>query len=129
MTTQMDGQNDATEGAELPRRVLKFGGTSVTGAGRLDVIEQVLRGRLESYNPVVVVSALSGVTEMLRTASQHAAHGDATELLEEIGNKHRVAVAEMTGGHPEAEAGVDEVLADVDRLMFWIYSGVHSLPV
>ena len=76
MTTQMDGQNDATEGAELPRRVLKFGGTSVTGASRLDVIEQVLRGRLESHNPVVVVSALSGVTEMLRTASQHAAHGD-----------------------------------------------------
>ena len=117
MTTQMDGQNDATEGAELPRRVLKFGGTSVTGASRLDVIARVLEGRLAGYNPVVVVSALSGVTEMLRTASQQAARGDATELLAEIGDKHRDAVEEMTGSDPEAEAGVEEVLADVDRLM------------
>ena len=50
MTTQMDGQNDATEGAELPRRVLKFGGTSVSGASRLDVIARVLEGRLAGYN-------------------------------------------------------------------------------
>jgi aspartokinase len=64
-----EAQSRAPERAGLPRRVLKFGGTSVTGAGRLEVIERVVRDRMERSHPIVVVSAMSGVTDTIRRAS------------------------------------------------------------
>ncbi|HSH74734.1 MAG TPA: aspartate kinase, partial [Longimicrobiales bacterium] len=103
--------------AGLPRRVLKFGGTSVTGASRLDVIERVVRDRIEFSNPIVVVSALSGVTEMLRRASELATRGEAGELLHEIESRHRDAVGDMTGDRPETAAAVERLLEDANRLM------------
>ncbi|MGD8728500.1 MAG: hypothetical protein PVF90_02260, partial [Gemmatimonadota bacterium] len=117
MSTGPEGKNDTTADAGLPRRVLKFGGTSVSGAARIDVIANVVRDRLEISYPVVVVSALSGVTEQLRRASELATRGEAGELLEQIEKRHRGAVAEVTGDDPEAVEGVEQVLRDAARLI------------
>jgi bifunctional aspartokinase / homoserine dehydrogenase 1 len=103
--------------AGLPRRVLKFGGTSVTGASRLDVIERVVRDRLDKSEPVVVVSAMSGITEALRRASELAVRGEAADLLREIETRHRDAVLEMTGGDAETSEAVEKLLADTRRLL------------
>ncbi|MBM4185281.1 MAG: aspartate kinase [Gemmatimonadetes bacterium] len=102
--------------ADLPRRVLKFGGTSVTGASRVDVIGRVVRDRLERTHPVVVVSAMSGVTEMLRRVSELATRGEAGDLLRELEAKHRQAVADVTGGRPEVVEAVERLLAEAARL-------------
>jgi len=102
---------------DLPRRVLKFGGTSVTGASRVDVIARVVRDRMERTRPVVVVSAMSGVTETLRRASELATRGEAGELLREIETRHRQAVADVTGGRPEVVEAVERLLAEASRLM------------
>lgn len=117
MSTRSEGTNEADPGAGLPRRVLKFGGTSVTGAGRLDVIADVVRDRLEISHPVVVVSALSGVTEQLRRASELATRGEAGALLAEIEERHRAAVTEMASDHPDAVQGVERILNDAARLI------------
>ena len=48
--------------------VLKFGGTSVSSAANWHNIAQVLRVRIaEHFRPVVVHSALSGVTDRLES--------------------------------------------------------------
>ena len=108
---------EAPPRADLPRRVLKFGGTSVTGASRVDVIARVVRDRLERTNPVVVVSAMSGVTETLRRASELATRGESGDLLKEIEARHRQAVVDVTGSRPEVAEAVERLLAEASRLM------------
>ncbi|HUF77166.1 MAG TPA: aspartate kinase, partial [Longimicrobiales bacterium] len=103
--------------AGLSRRVLKFGGTSVTGASRLDVIERVVRDRLVRSDPIVVVSAMSGITETLRRASELAVRGEAAELLLEIETRHRDAVLEMSGRDAQTSEAVEKLLADTRRLL------------
>jgi aspartate kinase len=117
MSPRAEAASDASRDAGLPRRVLKFGGTSVTGAARIDVIASVVRDRLKESHPVVVVSALSGVTEQLRRASELAARGEAGELLADLQERHRAAVTEMTGDRPDAVEGVERVLAEAARLL------------
>jgi aspartate kinase len=97
--------------------VLKFGGTSVTGASRLEVIAAVVGDRLQVSHPVVVVSAMSGVTEQLRRASELAGRGEAGELLADIEKRHRQAVAESSGDSPETLEGVEMVLREAARLI------------
>jgi len=46
-------------------KVLKFGGTSVGSAEALDRLVHIVKGEVISGSPVVVVSALSGVTNLL----------------------------------------------------------------
>lgn len=117
MSPRAAGTNEASSDAGLPRRVLKFGGTSVTGASRLDVIASVLRDRLDMCHPVVVVSALSGVTEQLRRAAELATRGEAGELLAKIRKRHRDAATEMTGDQHQAVQAVERVLGDAARLI------------
>ena len=56
-------------------RVLKFGGTSVGSPDSLARVLDIVRGRLESRPPVVVVSAHSGVTDELLAQAHAAARG------------------------------------------------------
>jgi aspartate kinase len=97
--------------------VLKFGGTSVTGASRLDVIERVVRDRLQHSHPIVVVSAMSGITETLRRASELAVRDEAADLLREIETRHRDAVREMARGEAKTSEAVERLLADAGRLI------------
>ena len=66
--------------------VLKFGGTSVSSAVNWHNIAQVLRARIaEHFRPVVVHSALSGVTdrlESLLTAALTAVHAPVLDHIE-----------------------------------------------
>ena len=78
--------------------VLKFGGTSVSRRHRWDTIGRLLRARadIEQARVLVVVSALSGVTNELQAMIDH--HGDAAEVARRIEcliERHRVACVEM----------------------------------
>ena len=100
-----------------PRRILKFGGTSVTGSERLAVIADVIRQRRAHSHPVIVVSAQSGVTDLLLDASARAAEGRAyDEVVREILARHEAAIVEL--GLPDSVADDVRTLADgVDRLL------------
>jgi len=130
-TTRPRDDHTHPDQADLPVRVLKFGGTSVTGAARLDGIARIVRFRLQECRPVLVVSAFAGVTELLRRAAVLAAARGASEgtqgadaftqdadaAMREIETIHREALAGMTEGYTEVSEAVEELLSEADRLI------------
>jgi len=70
--------------------VLKFGGTSVSTAANWHNIAQVLRDRSAAeLRPVVVHSALSGVTDRLESLLTATIAGGHAAVLEQINHGHR----------------------------------------
>jgi diaminopimelate decarboxylase/aspartate kinase len=81
---------------ESPWLVLKFGGTSVSDAANWETIAAVLRDRIASgYRPVVVHSALTGVTADLESLASRALEEDPTELIRQIDARHDTVAAEL----------------------------------
>jgi aspartate kinase len=79
--------------------ILKFGGTSVEDASAIRRAAQIVRQRLRS-KPVVVVSALSDVTDQLLEAGKTAARGQlqsATDLLQSLQRRHEQVVLASAG--------------------------------
>jgi aspartate kinase len=80
--------------------VMKFGGTSVEDAGAVRRVSQLVKSRLR-YRPVVVVSALAGVTDQLLNAGKAATEGNlqsATEILLHLRRRHEQVAAELVDG-------------------------------
>lgn len=70
--------------------MLKFGGTSVSSAPNWHNIAAVLRQRIdEGFRPVVVHSAISGITDRLESLLTAALAGSHTAALERIETAHR----------------------------------------
>ena len=80
--------------------MLKFGGTSVSSAPNWHNIAAVLRQRIdEGFRPVVVHSAVSGITDRLESLLAAALAGSHTAALERIETAHR-DLAERLGIAP-----------------------------
>jgi aspartate kinase len=94
--------------------VMKFGGTSVKDADAIQRVARiVLREASRTGPPVVVVSAMSGVTDQLLAAVAAAEAGDgdaATSHIWTIRDRHRAAVATLI---PESAA--DAVLDALEQ--------------
>jgi diaminopimelate decarboxylase/aspartate kinase len=76
--------------------VLKFGGTSVSSADNWSNIAGVVRARIAaSLRPVIVHSALSGVTDRLESLLLAAMAGTHASVLEQIDSKHRELAASL----------------------------------
>ena len=75
--------------AGSPWVVMKFGGTSVSTPENWATIADLIRNRLDAgLQPVVVHSALKGVSDKLEQALRAAAAGKKSELLDEIRLQH-----------------------------------------
>ncbi len=97
-----------------PVVVLKFGGTSVSSRVNWDNIAQVLRARLAAgEQPVVVHSAVSGVTDQLEALLNQALLGDPTPALLALRERHQALAVEL--GLP-LPAGVDARLRELDKI-------------
>ncbi|HEY0747759.1 MAG TPA: bifunctional aspartate kinase/diaminopimelate decarboxylase [Steroidobacteraceae bacterium] len=76
--------------------VLKFGGTSVSTAANWHNVAQVLRARIaERFRPLVVHSALSGITDRLESLLSAAMTGGHAPILQQIESTHRALAAEL----------------------------------
>ncbi|HUD70490.1 MAG TPA: aspartate kinase [Dongiaceae bacterium] len=87
--------------------VMKFGGTSVAGAGPMRKVGGIVR-RFAAKRPIVVVSALAGVTDDLLAAGRAAAAG-----------RHAMALrraAALEARHAESAAGLGLAPAVAARL-------------
>src|SRR5215203_5679355 len=76
--------------------VMKFGGTSVADAAAFENVARIVAAEREA--PVVVVSAMSGVTDSLLAATNIASNGNAQEAidsLENVFNRHRAVAKEF----------------------------------
>jgi diaminopimelate decarboxylase/aspartate kinase len=83
--------------------VLKFGGTSVSTAANWHNIANVLRARLhDGLRPLIVHSALSGITDRLEQLLTLADGGDWQAAMDQIESRHR-DLAKALGVTPSAE--------------------------
>ncbi len=80
-------------------KVLKFGGTSVGSVEAIRKVAEILKKESGQEQLVVVVSAMSGVTNTLISISQKAAVRDASyeSNLQDLEDKHCTAFKELTG--------------------------------
>lgn len=71
-------------------KVLKFGGSSVANAERIKLVKKIVESNARNDKQVVVVSAFSGVTDLLLEAAEQAAlrNEDYTQIMEEIEKRH-----------------------------------------
>lgn len=78
-------------------KVLKFGGTSVANAENIKRVLTIITEKAKNEKLVVVVSALSQVTDLLQLASQKAASNDESykEIVTEIEKKHLDTLKEL----------------------------------
>lgn len=88
--------------------VMKFGGTSVGSAEAIAALVAITREQQAAWDQVVVVvSAMSGVTDMLFQGARTAAAGDRDTYLQlgqRLREKHAAALAELVGASAEAQA-------------------------
>ncbi len=75
--------------------VMKFGGSSVKNAERILNVCNIVKSRLEK-KPIVVVSALGGITDKLIEASNLAFQGkDYSKLLKKIKERHHSTLKDL----------------------------------
>jgi bifunctional diaminopimelate decarboxylase / aspartate kinase len=76
--------------------VLKFGGSSVATAARWATIADIVQERLaEGLRPLVVCSALAGVSDGLEDLLKKALGGDGDEAVESLQARHEAMAAEL----------------------------------
>lgn len=101
--------------AASPLVVMKFGGTSVSSGRNWRTIAGLVRNRLAGgLRPVVVHSALGGVSNALAEALAQAVEGDAAPVVNAIRQQHHGLAREL--GLDPAEL-VDPLLEELERLL------------
>ena len=103
-----------TAGGVRPFVVLKFGGTSVSSRTNWDQIAHVLRLRIAAgEQPVVVHSAVSGVTDRLEALLAQAMNGDPSAALLGLRERHEQLAADLGVALP---SGVDGRLRELEKI-------------
>ena len=105
---------------DSPFVVMKFGGRSVSTAENWSRIAELLRSRLDSgLRPVVVHSALAGVSDALEALIEAAVDSDPTPILDDIRATHDQLAVKL---------GVDSsILDDHFRTLAQLIDGVRLL--
>ncbi|MCJ8290640.1 MAG: bifunctional aspartate kinase/homoserine dehydrogenase I [Crocinitomicaceae bacterium] len=81
--------------------VIKFGGTSISSRENIEQISSILDQKNENY--VVVVSAFSGITNLLEHISEQAIKADVTLLIEEFRDKHFSIIKDLLSVSEQTE--------------------------
>jgi aspartate kinase len=98
---------------------MKFGGTSVNGAERLAAAARIVRSRLDEA-PVVVTSAMAGVTDHLTRLLEVALSGDRAALddgVRALGERHVEAARRVAPGDDGLLARLDARLRELRVLL------------
>ena len=102
--------------------IMKFGGTSVQNGAAISRVTDIVRARLER-RPVVVVSALSKVTDLLYKICDEAAARHTETALEYIGTlrtRHLEVAGDLLDGTPfldEARTKISTLCADLETFV------------
>jgi len=78
-----------------PIQVMKFGGTSVGDAGCIAIVAEIIQTHATECSVVVVVSAMSGVTNQLLEAANQSKSGDChavAAIFKQLQRRHEEAV-------------------------------------
>lgn len=104
-----------------PLIVMKFGGTSVGSAERMERVAEIIAERAKSCEIVVVVSAMSGVTDMLIRAGTEASQGDRDHwkgVRQTLAQRHREVADNLLSAAEQAAVlpRLVESIADFENL-------------
>ncbi|MEP1097218.1 MAG: bifunctional aspartate kinase/homoserine dehydrogenase I [Cyclobacteriaceae bacterium] len=106
--------------------ILKFGGTSVGSAAAIKSIQPILQSRLKENQLLVVVSAMSGVTNQLIEAIELAENDDEgyNDIVVKIEQVHLATLEELTDEQQdETIAEIKQILAELKNVL----DGIHAL--
>ena len=100
---------------------MKFGGTSMGSAERIAVAARLTAEQRAKRPVVVVVSAMSKVTDLLLDSLRKAEAGDQADLdanLEKLSERHREACRGLLAGEKQnqAIAGLEDLIAEFARI-------------
>ena len=116
----IQGQNHKKASKFL--RVMKFGGTSVGDANCIEKVVEIVRSSSRESNLVVVVSAMSGVTNRLTEAAARAEAADrdaVTAIFECLRKQHNAAALSLIYSVQERERiclQIEEILQEGENL-------------
>ena len=95
------------------RLVMKYGGTSVGDPQAIAQAAQIVQDQAAAWQQVVVVvSAMSGVTDLLIRGATTAAAGDEHTFLQiaaQLNEKHTAVIDELFGKNPERNNALDMI--------------------
>ena len=110
--------------------VMKFGGTSVGSAERMQqVIDLVASAKEKGRSPVVVLSAMSGITNLLIEGADTALDRNldgAKDIIDTIRVKHAQAISALFGNGPRRAELMEALTEKLDELLI-LYKGVAYL--
>jgi aspartate kinase len=115
-------QEEVRRNLRQPIRVMKFGGTSVGDAACIAKVVEIIRAAVHESHVVVVVSAMSGVTNKLVAAASQAEAGDCqavAAILGELRRQHDAAADALihtTAARSTIDRKVEELFQEGDRL-------------
>ncbi len=107
---------------------MKFGGTSVGGVQQIDTAARIVQS-VRAEQPIVILSAMGGVTDALLNAGALAVQGrthDRDDKIWEIRSRHDRAINELFKDRREA-AEVQELLRPLWEEMQKVFTGVSLL--
>ena len=98
-------------------KILKFGGTSVANAQNIKLVLDIVTETSKKDKLVVVVSAFSGVTDLLVLAAANASSKDKNykEIVGQIEKKHKEAIEELIPITEQSEL-IDSINANINHL-------------
>jgi diaminopimelate decarboxylase/aspartate kinase len=115
------GGNTLPGVAGTPWVVLKFGGTSVSTAGRWATIRDLVRARMAAgLRPVVVHSALAGVSNRLDELLRQGVESDSKALVAAVRDQHLKLAADLG---VDGLALLEDAFAELSQLL----AGVHLI--
>ncbi len=97
--------------------VMKFGGTSMGSAARIRDVARIVGSRNGSKR-IVVVSAMSGITNTLFEMAEAARHHDldrAVQLLSKIEQNHIETARSLDVASPDTIGGIKEIIENLQR--------------
>jgi aspartate kinase len=110
--------------------VMKFGGTSVGNSGAIRQAAEIVATQKKTWeNLVVVVSAMSGVTDQLIASARLAAQGDREgmqQALQAVTARHQQTVNELIPSAQEREVLLGNIQQRLDELTTYCHS-IHVL--
>lgn len=109
--------------------VMKFGGTSVGSADGIRDVAHIVSDAAQQHQVAVVVSAMSGVTDMLVKAAEAAEAKDRSayrQNIEEIRTKHHEAAAQLGVSSHDSQKLIEAIEEHLVDLSDWL-DGVHTM--
>ena len=98
-------------------KILKFGGTSVANAQNIKLVLNIITKTCKNDKLVIVVSAFSGITDLLVLAAANASAKDKNykEIVNQIEKKHKEVIEELIPLSDQSEL-IDAINSNINHL-------------